>query len=490
VLGGFGGLVVALLFVGAVVSGRPAAVSGGALSGSHALFTDDCAACHTPGRGVPDAKCGACHERFTTGARSYGFDRHYLYRSADFDRSAPSPMEVSCAACHREHDGRRSSLLPVADRMCQSCHDFGSFSHGHPEFAFAANAEPDRANLRFPHVLHVRELLEERELPDLEAACVECHEARPDGVGFQPISFERHCDGCHMGSSAATGFLPVRGAGAGPGVLPLSEIQRSGGAGSEWAGYMSPSEFQEGGGQVRKRPVYHEDPWILYNLQLLRNELYPSAELADLLLSSADVPPSDRRVLHDEAVAELQVRIRALRGHPSPSVQAELSALGSLLALVERRLEDPYAALDETRFDVSVADRSPEAEESASGHESLVQELTATCQECHIVDRATVSRVQTRQRTLDRAEFDHRAHVIHARCLDCHSDIPFEEYLASPDDPPAELDRSAIQNLPTISTCRECHTGKAGAPVECTSCHVFHPDRTNRGTLTASHPRR
>lgn len=474
-LGGVAALGAAVIFVGAMFAGRPALISGGALSASHALFTDDCGACHSPGEGVTDAKCTACHERFGGDRGAYGLDRHYLYRSSDYDRSAPSSLEPACATCHAEHEGRRASLLPVADAQCQACHEFGSFGDGHPEFAFAASEEPDRANLLFPHVLHVREVLDDRGLDDMEAACVQCHEPQPGGASFGSISFDRHCDDCHMGSSAATPFLPVEGATSGPGVQPLAAIRRGAEPGSEWAGYMSPSEFQEGGGQVRKRPVYHEDPWILHNLKLLRRQLYPGSELADLLRTSADVSAADRRTLHEEAVGELRARLRALRGQPSPSVQSELRELEGLLATVERRLEDPLAPLDETRFDVSAAQRSDSVPGDAEEYASLVESLTAPCQECHVIDRATVGRVQTAQRTMDRAEFDHRAHVIHARCLDCHDSIPFQEYLSSPDDPAAELDRASIQNLPAIATCRECHRERAGASTECTSCHVFHP---------------
>ena len=30
---------------------------------------------------------------------------------------------------------------------------------------------------------------------------------------------------------------------------------------------------------IKKKPVYHADPWVLYNLKHLRHQLYPGASL-------------------------------------------------------------------------------------------------------------------------------------------------------------------------------------------------------------------
>jgi len=329
--------------------------------------------------------------------------------------------------------------------------------------------------------------VEEEELSDVEASCFECHEPEPDGRSFRPISFSRHCDDCHLEPGTATPLLPLASAqGTGPGVRTLDLIRREAGGIAAGAEYWDPNEFRERGGRIFKRPVYHEDPWVLYNLEQLRRQLYPGAELAELLRASADVPSEAPRVLHDEAIATLRARIQILRGEPSADVQDELHELERLLQLVEQRLEDPYSPVDRNRFDVRVADRSPllESGELDEGEFiEVVDSLTSPCQSCHIIERATIGRVQTDQRTLVRAEFDHRAHIIHARCLDCHTAIPVRDWVGQEDDPPADQDEAGIQNLPTIETCRSCH--ESGGPSDrCTACHLFHPDQEHWSNLS------
>jgi hypothetical protein len=212
------------------------------------------------------------------------------------------------------------------------------------------------------------------------------------------------------------------------------------------------------------------------NLRLIRERLYPTAELSDLLGASADAGAGAAPALYREAIGTLEARIEELRAEPSRTVQEELSSLEQLVRLARARLDDPYSPLDENRFVVSVADADPElpAEERAA-FEQVVQDLTEPCRECHFVERASIRRVQTDQRTLVRAEFDHAAHIVHARCLDCHNQIPMREYAAEDAVAPPEVDHSGIVNLPSLADCQSCHSSNRAAE-ECTACHVFHPD--------------
>lgn len=475
---------VAAFFLGDAFFGSARTVAHGPLSASHALFGSDCASCHTPMQGVEDANCATCHEKVgSADLGAYSFDRHYLYRSGDPDRSAPSTREVACAACHREHEGRDASLVTTSDATCLSCHEGGSFPEGHPEFEFAAENVPDPADLRFPHVLHVNEVREELDLgPDLEEACLSCHTPEPDGRGFEPLDFEQQCDQCHLNRSSSTPWLPVA-SGEGPGVLPLAEIRGGGAPGTEWARFWNPDEFTELDGEIRKQPVYHEDPWVLHNLRELRRTLYPGAELADLLDASADPDLREPETLPAEAAATLREWIRSLRGTPSGDVQDELAGLDELLDRVEDRLDEPLPSVDLTRYEVGLAHRAADLDDP-DAYRSVVDSLTAECATCHVVERATIRRVQKEQRTLVRFEFDHRAHVTHARCLDCHTSIPVRDAVAEGEyELPASQDRAEIQNLPAVETCATCHDDGA-APNECTSCHVFHPDRAHWANLS------
>jgi predicted CXXCH cytochrome family protein len=478
--GGIAALVVALLFLGDAFVGR-ATLTAGPLSEKHALFAKDCSTCHSPAHGVTNQNCESCHQKSAGERRVFSFPAHYQYRSADVERSSPKRKEMNCASCHREHQGRQNTLLAVADNKCVSCHAIGSFSRGHPEFEFITKKQPNAPNLQFQHILHVREVMDDQKLQDAEKSCLFCHTPNADGRAFQPLSYAKSCDGCHLGEREKTPFVPLR-AGGRPGVVSLADIRRAGTPGSQWAEFWNAGEFTEQGGAIRKRPVYHADPWVLYNLQRIRHEVYPGAELADLLSTSADLPSEQSRSLYDEAIKTLNTQIQSLRGNPSPDVQTELATLDSLLKQVQRRVDQPYAPLDETKFAVTAGDATSAA--AVQAYQPVVDSLTKPCQTCHLVENATIRRVKTDLRSLVRAEFDHRAHVIHARCLDCHNVIPIREFLADEKKKPTEAqDNSGIHNLPTIATCRSCHFG-GSAPTRCASCHLFHPDKSHWANLS------
>ena len=63
------------------------------------------------------------------------------------------------------------------------------------------------------------------------------------------------------------------------------------------------------------------------------------------------------------------------------------------------------------------------------------------------------------QQVLRLARFDHGAHVIQRGCLDCHTRIPFSDYLGADEAIDPGLDNVAIQNIPTAGVCRSA-TGR------------------------------
>lgn len=476
-----------VLFAVSAFAGKGELVSNGPLSSNHALFGQDCATCHKAFASVTNARCESCHEKAGDPVKAYGFETHYRYRSNQFDRTAASSKEAACFGCHTEHRGRDQSLIQITNSQCASCH-FSSFQE-HPEFEFVTKGLADPANLKFEHTLHVREVRDDREFGDIEQTCVTCHVAEADGATFKPIAFDAQCGSCHLTSSAKTKPVPLLANATDdrPGVLSLETIRNRQGPGTRWSFFTNPNEFQLLGDAVSKRPVYHADPWVLENLRFLRQRLYPTAELADLLRGSADIPPRSVNALYEEAIRTLSARIAELKDDPRQTVQAELDQLTALLATVQQRLEDPLSPLNEGRFAVSVSDRN----ESISGpereaYDQVINDLTNPCQECHYVQQATIKAVQTDQRALVRAEFNHRAHVQHARCLDCHGQIPMTKYLASDEDADSTLDNAAILNDPPIATCRNCHAPKK-AGYECVTCHVFHPDKGRRSNLLPYH---
>ncbi len=482
-----GGAVALLLLAWVAVEGwlgNPRLLSNGPLSSYHANLEDDCAACHTQNHEVSDQACSACHEKYGDDLGVFTFASHYLYRSNDFQRVVPSPDEVPCYACHVEHQGREAIITRVSDARCSNCHEISSFNRDHPQFEFATKALPDDDALAFSHTRHVNEVMKRGRLEDVEKACLSCHHPQDDGKGFAPIAFERHCDLCHLTTSQRTPPLPVLSAATGAaGVETLEAIQQRGGPATQWAFFLNPNEFRRLGDRVVKGPLYHRDPWVLENLRSLRRALYPEAGLADLLTTSPDVALGELHTLYREAIATLEQQIRGLRSRPEREVQEELERLGTMLEELERRLDDPYAPLDEARFLLALG--PPSSSLSAAEVEqieSLVQTLSEPCRQCHQVENATIVRVRADQRTLRRAEFNHRAHIVQRRCPDCHSEIPVVDFLGSTEPAEAALDRAAIHNLPRIESCQQCHNPSV-ASNRCVTCHLFHPDQSRRSQL-------
>ena len=481
------GVLAALVVVGIVVAelllGQGRLLSNGPLSSGHALFAEDCSNCHFgTERTASVEKCSACHEKYGDELGVFTWSSHYLYRSDDFRRLVPSEHEEACFSCHTEHEGRDADITRVSDGHCLTCHDFGSFGRRHPQFDFAVEPSRRPAPLSFAHTHHTREVIKREELEDVERACLYCHNAEPDGRSFAAIDFDRHCDACHLTATTSTPPLPVAG-GAAPGVETVDQVLARGGPGVRWAAFSNPAEFRVRGGRVIKTPVYHRDPWVLDNLRRLRQALYPDAGLADLLVASAEVPEHELRGLYEEAIDTLEEQMVGLRARPEPEVRRELARIQETLDGLRRAVREPYTPLDGTRFALAVEDPRPElTAEQVAELEGLVAQLTQPCTQCHRVEKATIARVDDDLGLLRRAEFNHRAHIVQRRCLDCHSEIPILENVATEAKLNPAVDSAEIVNLPRIETCRECHAPRRAAD-RCVTCHLFHPDQSRRSEL-------
>lgn len=451
-------------------------LSNGPLASAHANFSQNCAACHEPGLGVAEMKCTDCHERFGDGPGVFSFETHYLYRSTDYNQVAIVPEEKPCASCHMEHRGRTANLKAVGNHRCSDCHTFATLNE-HPNWASAAHGDKESAALKFPHIIHARELMEKQGLKKPEQTCLFCHNPEPDGKNFKPLSFDDHCDACHLNNTSKTPPLPIR-EGDGVGVESLETLAAHGGPGSHWSQYANPKEYKKRGRNLSKGPLHHADPWVMENLRMIRQHLYQNAGLSDLLRTTSDVLPRHTTALYQEAIATLEHYALGLRSRPEPAIQADLARIGKILDELRARLRNPYAPLDETRFLLDLEPRQDLNETEAVLWQELAQDLTEPCLQCHKLEAATIVRVQADQRSQYRAEFNHRAHILQRGCLDCHSAIPFGSEAESNDQDSAE-----ILNLPSINTCRECH-GAQGVSEDCITCHAFHPDMQRRGHLT------
>lgn len=462
-----------------------AGLSKGRLSSSHASLERDCAACHTSFRSVTSEKCAVCHEKSGDRQAAYSLAVHSVYRSGDMTRTRRMHPQVACFACHPEHGGRDAPITHVPDTICANCHGFRSFDSDHPQFAFVERKLPDDADLEFPHARHVREIMKRQGLADLEKACLACHHPRPDGKTFQPIAFDTDCGSCHMTGSTRSTALVIQDAShpLQPGVETLEMIRASGRAGSSWVNSVSPAELHVRGDSVVKSPLRHKDPWIMDNLRRIRRTLYPNEGLQELLdvrgTVESDDPATVTKAFYDEALDKLEHDRDGLSGRPEPEVQQELVQVNALLKAIDIRIREsesggPVPAEFIQKPELNRTLNATQIEELRN----FALELTAPCRQCHVVTDAAIQRVQKDQRILHRAHFDHRAHVLQRRCLDCHNRISLEGSQANA----AATDRAEVQNIPGIETCRTCHNA-GGTSQSCATCHDFHPNKERRSGM-------
>jgi len=417
-----------------------ALVSSGSLSSSHAVIGGDCVACHTPFGEVSSEKCVLCHEDGTAAVGAFSLDAHYVYVSGDHARAFRRDGEMTCAGCHTEHRGRAASVTTVSTTGCVACHGIEGLAD-HPEFSVIAEGASDDAGLAFTHIRHVDRVMEDRGTGDLEAVCRACHIPTADARGFEPMAFATQCVNCHLGTEVEGAELPIQPAGQSLveesngvvalslGVETLETIRARQGPGERWALDMSAAQFDADDGYVVKVSTVHADPWVTHNLQRLRRAVYPMGGLSDLEARVAD----DSTTLND-------ARFRLNRPDP--------------------RLAESH--LDEI--------------------DAFANEVAEPCLTCHTVRHGTIDRVRPAQGVLSRATFDHGAHVLQRGCLDCHTAIPFEAHLGGDGPVDPALDNAAIQNLPAVGECRQCHTPDLASD-GCLTCHDFHPEADVRSRL-------
>ena len=478
-----------------LLSGKFAAP--GPVSSNHADFEAKCEKCHDLANDVSDGNCSSCHEKFGDDLGVYTFEAHYLYRSEDYSRIQPASKinhgtEQNCYECHQEHNGRIAAITNVPDSKCLKCHNFGSFDSDHPEFQFLRDRIPDDSAMKFTHIRHtkfVSKFLEQKsQRAYIEETCLYCHQAQADGKNFEPLDFDKHCQSCHLTAAVETPVLNIRGATPDePGVETLEAIRKRLGPGTRWAFYINPNEFLKFGSRIKKSPVYHEDPWIMENLKQIRNAIFVGQGLDAILNTVSNPQDPNAGVRNKEIIDALKEYADQLRGRPEAEIQQDLLIIDSLINMAERNLKSELRLLSSKQMNEITPKFNPNlTQNQIDGYLQVANDLTSAgntlCQECHIVAYAGIVGFDGNQKSLIRAEFDHRAHILERQCLDCHNVIPVTTEM-NPDSVAAKaFDISATHNIPGIENCRECHTESKTAST-CVTCHQFHPNKENRGNL-------
>jgi hypothetical protein len=248
-----------------------------------------------------------------------------LFGSGNPARAAAAP-DLSCASCHVEHRGARARLGAVDQAQCASCH-FQSFP-GHPEFAVLRTATVEVPGLQFGHERHIAEVRKVRKVATAAQTCGQCH-AKSANRDFEPLSFDRHCAACHSKEGSVGGVDPV----------PLTDVVDLEGlraAGAQGAAELRAEDFETSRGKIARPFVRHRDPWVAFNLGLLRGQLDPAGVAAERALLQARQARLERRLAGAAPVASL-----ARADH-----EARAAGLASELAGAEARLSESAQAVD------------------------------------------------------------------------------------------------------------------------------------------------
>lgn len=396
------------------------------VSTAHALFNEDCQACHDARfgtakrllsgdntvRSVTDEACLRCHAGDVHHVRQVG--------------------KTACVSCHHEHQGLKA-MARVADSHCTSCHadlkshtdttkpgdadrafrDVATFLGGpspHPPFFLSDNPQ-DEGTIRFNHQAHMNPkglplagTLERKNL-----RCTDCHQTDDAGRYMKPISYQLHCRDCHP--------LNVRISGS------ITELAA-----------------KEEADRFRNEPAAHPN-------------------------GPREGPETVRAILRDRF-------IRFARQFPS--VQYERPQSARPHPLPGRSKSAPTTIANGNGTGRS---SGPEwAEQQLSEASRLLFEGAGGCRYCHRVAAEPSPETdqlpqfelpQIKSRWFPHSVFSHERHRS-LDCRQCHAQS-------------AESRLTSDVLMPTIQSCQQCHNGKTqGARTDCVECHAYHAPHETR----------
>jgi len=425
--------VIAAVCMGVFSRGGDSMHNPGPVIAAHALWQNDCTACHTGSvsggfsRTVSDQACLKCHDA--------AIHNHNQVKFMALTHAA------NCTACHTEHRGRPAMINTASDANCVMCHaDINANSKQTPAIAasvtqFAQDKHPhfgrsmgsvDPTELKFNHKYH-------NTVKGLENNCVACHALTADGRDIQAISYANNCASCHRLNLPADG--PT---------------------------------------------LAHQD------LSIVRAQLIALPDAYASII--ANDPEKDKKLKTVERVGR-PPRVKTIEKTITQGewVQQQLTALGQT---VDKQSADSkeYAELKKSLAPTSQPATAPV---SSSSPVTLLEHFVAysatnSCVKCHEVSGdagkslATVP-VNMPQRWYVNSVFDHRAHR-EMTCIDCHTKATSSTLTSDVLSP--DIDTKTA----TGKSCVDCHhadTASArGAAANCTACHQFHQRTTAKALVS------
>ena len=453
-------------------------------------------------------------------------------RPADYDQ------RTQCASCHREHQGRRESLVDLTNAQCQVCHEapFESFASGHPEFS--TGLENERPTIRFDHVKHLQTHLPASGLA--AESCAGCHSLDVDGERMRTGSFEETCAACHEGE--VLGSEQVDGRGLNVFGLPALDLMALEESGLELGAWPADAEFGESPLSPFLALLLSTDPEARSELAAYRkidplDMLEADRESKEVVLGIAWRIKDLCAEISREGHASLEARLELLAGEElSPRALAELcgglssevasESLSEWFPELERELMQKSTCEPIPRVDPELNIDSDSARESwvgnggwysqnldpslryrPRGHDDafmrewiefahqlasdpsileakvLLKEIFApgkagVCAKCHVApDPGSKFRWKDTPRQSTTRGLTHFKHSTHMPMLKDRSCATCHVL---------EAGETSIEFEPlTRQTCLECH-GEEGASQACTTCHMYHASGASRVRLENS----
>jgi len=396
-----------------------------------------------------------------------------------------------------------------------------NFVTDHPEWAMLREERFDAARIKLVHATHMN--------PDtgqmhkrlgaagsvvpavarisggrVSLTCASCHEQDDAGRYMKPIQFDRHCAACHTSNLPNIDGLPA----------PHGDM----GALVDRLGASLAREYSA----ISTAHVLHLNPETARMQELLAagvqaERLTGVAEDGQkrLVLTCAschqlsDNPPELRAIVfehhciacHDEKPEERPTEFRAgtqsgedlaasgdWSKSPRGAIGDSISAPGA--GMLQEYLASSAVSQPRPKQVTQIAPKGLDL--SNLGEVWLVKRRAAayarmledSCTKCHTGKSITppppdspgepfnIAPPMIPDRWLDRSVFSHQSHRA-LTCLECHEQAATGRFTTD-------------IMLPSIESCRQCHTPAAGVRSDCVMCHVYHAPLTPSppGTIT------
>lgn len=127
--------------------------SHGKLAQVHAMWENECWACHVPTKEQESSGFLNVQDRWFEFRCNHCHGDAVHHQTAKWDEALEGKTQRQCAECHRDHQGRDHSLIQMADTNCTRCHE-NLDTHRKPPVVAAQGRAPDERPTYQPSITH------------------------------------------------------------------------------------------------------------------------------------------------------------------------------------------------------------------------------------------------------------------------------------------------------------------------------------------------